>query len=92
MFFQPLIKIDQNLCLLFFHIQYSKKYNQTFSKNGRDLIKILSGASTCPLNLVGSAGQGSCPFRDALGSAGQVRAVFGQSEFVENWAVFGQFF
>ena len=39
---------------------------------------VVPGVSTCPLNLVGSAGQ--------------VRAVFGQSDFSENWAVLGQFF
>ena len=41
---------------------------------------------------MGSAGQGSCPFRDALGSAGQVRAVFGQSDFAKKCAVFTNFF
>ena len=52
----------------------------------------LSGVGTCPLNLVGSAGQCSRPLSTALGSAGQGRAVFGQSDLAKNWAVFEQFF
>ena len=58
-----------------------------------DLIMlIIAGVGTCPLNLVGSAGQCSRPLSTAVGSAGQGRAVFGQSDLAKNWAVFGQFF
>jgi hypothetical protein len=55
-------------------------------------LKYTSGVGTCPLNLVGSAGQCSRPLSTAVGSAGQGRAVFGQSDLAKNWAVFGQFF
>ena len=56
------------------------------------LSEIIAGVGTCPLNLVGSAGQCSRPLSTAVGSAGQGRAVFGQSDLANNWAVFWLFF